>query len=66
MGSYVSRTMVKSQPRYGVDMVVEMPRDMFQDKDYQNMRYFYQARDFFGVYHCRAEGEAGGRHEHGV
>lgn len=49
MGSYVSRTMVKSQPRYGVDMVVEMPRDMFQDKDYQNMRYFYR-RAYFLAY----------------
>lgn len=34
--------MVKTQGSFGVDMVVEMPRSMFQEKDYQNLRYFYR------------------------
>lgn len=41
--------MAKSQPRYGVDMVVEMPKELFQEKDYQNMRYFYR-RAYFLAY----------------
>ncbi len=42
MGSYVSKTMVRSQGVYDVDMVVEMPKSMFQEKDYLNLRYFYK------------------------
>ncbi|KAM4057952.1 nrap protein PAP/OAS1-like domain 5 [Hirsutella rhossiliensis] len=42
VGSYVSRTMVKSQPALAVDMVVQMPKSLFQEKDYLNMRYFYR------------------------
>lgn len=42
VGSYVSRTMVSSQKQLGIDMVVQMPKSLFQDKDYQNMRYFYR------------------------
>ena len=41
--------MAKSQSRYGVDMVVEMPKELFQEKDYQNMRYFYR-RAYFLAY----------------
>ncbi|RDA85579.1 hypothetical protein CP532_5381 [Ophiocordyceps camponoti-leonardi (nom. inval.)] len=42
VGSYVSRTMVKTQPAVAVDMVVQMPASLFQEKDYNNMRYFYR------------------------
>ncbi|KPM35761.1 U3 small nucleolar RNA-associated protein 22 [Neonectria ditissima] len=42
VGSYVARTMVKTQAQFGVDMVIQMPRSMFQDKDYTSMRYFYR------------------------
>ncbi|KAH8706791.1 Nrap protein [Ilyonectria robusta] len=42
VGSYVSKSMVKTQGQFGVDMVVQMPKSMFQDKDYTSMRYFYR------------------------
>ncbi|CEI69893.1 U3 small nucleolar RNA-associated protein 22 [Fusarium venenatum] len=41
VGSYVAKTMVKSQSQ-GVDMVVQMPKTMFQEKDFTSMRYFYR------------------------
>ncbi len=34
--------MTKSQERLGIDMVVQMPKALFQDKDYLDMRYFYR------------------------
>ena len=57
VGSYVSKTMVKTQPRFGIDMVVQMPKSLFQDKDFQNMRYFYR-RAYYIAYiaaHVRKE-----------
>ncbi|KAF7561975.1 hypothetical protein G7046_g2151 [Stylonectria norvegica] len=57
VGSYVAGTMVKSQSRIAVDMVVKMPKEMFQDKDYMNMRYFYR-RAYYVAYisaHLRKE-----------
>ncbi|EGX96603.1 pre-rRNA processing protein Utp22 [Cordyceps militaris CM01] len=42
VGSFVGRTMAKSQERLGIDMVVQMPKTLFQDKDYLDMRYFYR------------------------
>ncbi|XWW99965.1 hypothetical protein V2A60_007979 [Cordyceps javanica] len=42
VGSFVGRTMIKSQERLGIDMVVQMPKALFQDKDYLDMRYFYR------------------------
>ncbi|EQB59151.1 nrap protein [Colletotrichum gloeosporioides Cg-14] len=42
VGSYVSRTMVKAQANKGVDMIVQMPASLFQERDYQSMRYFYR------------------------
>lgn len=57
VGSYVAKTMVKSQSQIGVDMVVQMPKSMFQDKDFMNMRYFYR-RAYYIAYlaaHVRKE-----------
>ncbi|CCF45506.1 U3 small nucleolar RNA-associated protein [Colletotrichum higginsianum] len=42
VGSYVSKTMVDAQANKGVDMIVQMPASLFQEKDHQNMRYFYR------------------------
>ncbi|CAG7556594.1 unnamed protein product [Fusarium equiseti] len=42
VGSYVAKTMVKSQAHFGIDMVVQMPKTMFQEKDFTSMRYFYR------------------------
>ncbi|KAK0101481.1 hypothetical protein ONS95_006651 [Cadophora gregata] len=42
VGSYASRTMVKSEGDLCVDMVAVMPASLFQEKDYLNYRYFYK------------------------
>ena len=42
VGSYVLKTMVKSDNALSVDMVVVMPASIFQEKDYLNYRYFYK------------------------
>lgn len=34
--------MVKGQPDKTVDMIVQMPQSLFQEKDFQNMRYLYR------------------------
>ena len=34
--------MIKSQVHFGIDMVVQMPKTMFQEKDFTSMRYFYR------------------------
>ena len=49
--------MIKTQTRFCVDMVVQMPKSMFQEKDYQNLRYFYR-RAYYIAYiaaHVRKE-----------
>ncbi|KAF2993287.1 hypothetical protein E8E14_001637 [Neopestalotiopsis sp. 37M] len=40
VGSYQLRTMVKSQSEFGVDMIVVMPKSLFQEKDFRDRRYF--------------------------
>ncbi|OAA73646.1 pre-rRNA processing protein Utp22 [Cordyceps fumosorosea ARSEF 2679] len=42
VGSFVGKTMTKLQERLGIDMVVQMPKTLFQDKDYLYLRYFYR------------------------
>ncbi|KAB5518226.1 Nrap protein [Coniochaeta sp. 2T2.1] len=42
VGSYVSKTMVKSQEDRTVDMIVVLPKEVLQEKDYLNMRYYYK------------------------
>jgi U3 small nucleolar RNA-associated protein 22 len=34
--------MIKGESLYDVDMIVQMPKELFQDKDYMNLRYFYR------------------------
>ena len=41
VGSYVSKTMINAQDKV-IDMIVQMPRSLFQEKDFQSMRYFYR------------------------
>lgn len=41
-GSYVLKTMVKSDAKLGVDMVVTIPESILQEKDYRDYRYFYK------------------------
>ena len=42
IGSYALKTMVKNDNPLSIDMVVGMPVDIFQEKDYMNYRYFYK------------------------
>ncbi|KAH8677499.1 Nrap protein [Xylariales sp. PMI_506] len=42
VGSYVSRTMIKSQDQFAIDMVIELPASLFQEKDYLNLRYIHK------------------------
>lgn len=49
VGSYVSKTIIKSQTRRGIDMIVEMPRHIFQEKDYLDLRYFYKRAYYLGM-----------------
>ncbi|KAM0811962.1 putative U3 small nucleolar RNA-associated protein 22 [Seiridium cardinale] len=42
VGSYQLKTMVKSQPEFGIDMIIVMPKSLFQEKDYRDLRYFYK------------------------
>ncbi|KAH8886483.1 Nrap protein [Thozetella sp. PMI_491] len=49
VGSYVSRTMTRSQRDHAVDMIVAMPEAMLQAKDYLDMRYFYKRAYFLAV-----------------
>ncbi|KAH7349596.1 nrap protein, partial [Plectosphaerella cucumerina] len=42
VGSYVSKTMTKDQEAKTIDMIVQMPKSLFQEKDFQSMRYFYR------------------------
>lgn len=40
---------MKSQSHRAIDMVVQMPREIFQDKDYLNLRYFYKRAYYLAV-----------------
>lgn len=42
VGSYNMKTAVKQPEGTGVDLLVEMPRSLFQEKDYLNYRYFHK------------------------
>lgn len=42
VGSYVLKTMVKSDAALAVDMTVTIPASILQEKDYLNYRYFYK------------------------
>ncbi len=59
VGSYVLKTMVRSQRAFAVDMIVEMPRALFQEKDYLNLRYFYK-RAYYLAHIARAAAGLGG------
>jgi U3 small nucleolar RNA-associated protein 22 len=61
VGSYVTRTMVRSQPALAVDMVVVMPSDMCQEKDFLHLRYFYKRAYFLAVLASSIRQEVGGK-----
>lgn len=59
VGSYVSKTMVKSQSSHAIDMIVEMPKEIFQDKDYLDLRYFYKRAYYLAVLAASVRSELG-------
>lgn len=59
VGSYVSKTMVKSQSSHAIDMIVEMPIEIFQDKDYLDLRYFYKRAYYLAVLTASVRSELG-------
>ncbi|EXA42621.1 hypothetical protein FOVG_07791 [Fusarium oxysporum f. sp. pisi HDV247] len=59
VGSYVAKTMVKSQAQFGIDMVVQMPKTMFQEKDFTSMRYFYRRAYYIAYIAANVKKELG-------
>ncbi|KAL1838520.1 hypothetical protein VTJ49DRAFT_2594 [Mycothermus thermophilus] len=49
VGSYVFKTMVKTQTNPAIDMVVVIPETVLQEKDYLDMRYFYKRAYYLAV-----------------
>ncbi|KAL2167229.1 hypothetical protein VTG60DRAFT_1580 [Thermothelomyces hinnuleus] len=49
VGSYVSKTMIKTQKDHGVDMVIVIPKEILQEKDYLDLRYFYKRAYYLAV-----------------
>lgn len=50
VGSFLLKSMVTSPTGYNsVDLVVQMPSSLFQDKDYMNHRYFYKRSFYLSV-----------------
>ncbi|ORY15876.1 Nrap protein [Clohesyomyces aquaticus] len=41
-GSYTLKTVTRTDEEVAIDLVVTMPRSLFQEKDYLNHRYFYK------------------------
>ncbi|KAF1923557.1 pre-rRNA processing protein Utp22 [Didymella exigua CBS 183.55] len=54
-GSYPLKTATKSDDGIAIDLVVTMPKALFQDKDYLNHRYFYKRAYYLA---CLAAGIA--------
>ncbi|KAF4437049.1 U3 small nucleolar RNA-associated 22 [Fusarium acutatum] len=59
VGSYVAKTMVKSQAQFGIDMVVQMPKTLFQEKDFTSMRYFYRRAYYIAYIAANVKKELG-------
>ncbi|KAL2117474.1 hypothetical protein VTJ04DRAFT_7134 [Mycothermus thermophilus] len=49
VGSYVFKTMVKTQKNPAIDMVLVIPESILQEKDYLDMRYFYKRAYYLAV-----------------
>lgn len=59
VGSYVAKTMIKTQAQFGIDMVIQMPKAMFQEKDYTSMRYFYRRAYYIAYVAAHVKKELG-------
>ncbi|SPQ24728.1 215f0399-e698-4099-963f-f3b6416b7bed [Thermothielavioides terrestris] len=49
VGSYVSKTMVRTQKDHAIDMVLVLPEGILQEKDYLDLRYFYKRAYYLAV-----------------
>lgn len=49
VGSYPLKSVVRSRNGFNVDVVVIMPKDIFQEKDYMNYRYFYKRAYYLAI-----------------
>ncbi|KAK3990963.1 putative nucleolar protein 6 [Cladorrhinum sp. PSN332] len=63
VGSYVSKTMVRTQKDFGVDMVVVIPQEILQEKDYLDLRYFYKRAYYLAVIAATIQKEFGSEGE---
>ncbi|KAI8896177.1 Nrap protein [Globomyces pollinis-pini] len=53
VGSFLLQTMAKSPEDLNVDLAVEMPTELFQEKDHMNYRYFYKRAYYLAVLAAR-------------
>lgn len=49
VGSYALKTLIKQQEDVAIDLVLTMPGDIFQEKDYINYRYFHKRAYYLAV-----------------
>ncbi|CAO3646839.1 unnamed protein product [Cunninghamella echinulata] len=49
VGSYALKTAIKTKTQINVDIAVEMPSSIFQEKDHMNHRYFYKRACYLSV-----------------
>lgn len=49
VGSFMLKTLAKTAGGYNIDMTVEMPDSLFQEKDHLNFRYFYKRAVYCAV-----------------
>ncbi|KAF8543045.1 Nrap protein [Trichophaea hybrida] len=48
-GSYALKTLIKQKEGLSIDLVLTMPSEIFQEKDYMNYRYFYKRAYYLSV-----------------
>lgn len=60
VGSYVSKTLVKTQKDHAVDMVLVLPVEILQEKDYLDLRYFYKRSYYLAVVAAALQRDFGG------
>ncbi len=49
VGSFPLKTVAKNRHGWSVDVAVEMPEELFQEKDHMNYRYFYKRAYYLSV-----------------
>ncbi|KAH8549941.1 Nrap protein [Umbelopsis sp. PMI_123] len=49
VGSYALKSISRTRKPFNVDVAIEMPSSLFQEKDYMNFRYFYKRAYYLSV-----------------